>query len=159
VIDDPWNDELVQIAARLEAKTKQKRWTERTGHLIERDVVVSAYAMRKLIASGEASEGSGERQIPVRRFDLIGRPPVTSDEIAESYDFQNGRRTALSVVELCREILHSGVFAFCCGETDDLFDGIYVSSDRHKNDYVHLILVSDFVALCSDIGTGGAQPR
>ena len=71
----------------------------------------------------------------------------------------NGRRTTLSVVELCHEILHSVVFAFCCGETDDLFDGIYVSSDRHKNEYVYLVLASDFIALCCDIGMGDAQPR
>ena len=150
----PWKDELVKVADRLEAKTKQKRWTDRTGYLIERDFVASAYAMRKLIEADGVSKGLGERQIPVRRFDFSGRPPCSSGDIAESYDFENGRRTTLSVVELCKEILHSVVFAFCCGETDDLFDGIYVSSDRHESDYVYLVLASDFIALCCDIGMG-----
>lgn len=51
MIDDsiPWKDELVKVAGRLDVKMKQKRWTDRTGYLIERDLMVSAYAMRKLI--------------------------------------------------------------------------------------------------------------
>jgi hypothetical protein len=53
VIDDsiPFEDELVEVADRMDAKTKQKRWTDRTGYLIERDFMVSAYAIRKLIVS------------------------------------------------------------------------------------------------------------
>ena len=161
MIDDPtpWHDELVKIADRLEARTKQTRWTARTGYVIERDFVAGAYAMRKLIESGAVSAELVQRQIPVRRFDLSGTRPVSSDDITVSYDLDNGRRRTLSVVELCHVILHSGVFTFCCGETEDLFDGIFVSSDRDKNEFVYLVLASDFIALCCDIGMGDAQPR
>lgn len=55
-------------------------------------------------------------------------------------------------MDLCDEIVHSFVFAFFCGETADLFDGVYVSSDRQKNKYVYLVLASDFIALCCDVG-------
>jgi len=157
VTDDsfPWKDELVKIAERLEAKTKQKRWTVRTGYLIERDFVVGAYAMRKLIESHKVSDELRSRQFPVRRYDSTGNPPdpPSPDDIADSYDFENGLRRALSVGDLCHEIVHSFAFTFCCGETTDLFDGVYVSSDRDKNEYVYLVLASDFIALCGDIGT------
>jgi hypothetical protein len=154
VVDDSalWHDELVKTAARLEARTKQTRWTGRTGYLIERDFVLSAYAMRKLVEAGETPEGVKRRQIPVRRFELTGRRPLSADDIADCYDFDNGRRKMLSLIELCDEILQSVVFTFCCGETEDLFDGIYVSSDSDKNEYVYLLLASDFIAVCCDIG-------
>ncbi len=156
VVDDsiPWKDELVKIADRLEAKTKQTRWTDRTGYLIERDFMVSAYALRKLIESHKVSDRLGQRHIPVRRYDQRGNPPdpLYPADITDSYDFENGRRRTLSVVNLCHEIVHSCVFTFCCGETTDLFDGIYVSADRHKNRYVYLVLASDFIALCYDAG-------
>lgn len=144
MVDDDeirWREELLEIAARLEAKTKKKRWTERTGFLIERDFVVSAYAMRKLIELRSEPNELRQRQIPVRRFDRIG----------DSYDFDNGRRAMLSVSDLCHEIVHSVEFMFCCGETADLFDGVYVSSDRRKNGNLYLVLASDYVALCSDV--------
>jgi len=161
VVDDSalWHDELLKTADRLEARTKQTRWTDRTGYLTERDFVLSAYAMRKLVEAGETPEGVKRRQIPVRRFELTGRRPLSADDIADCYDFDNGRRKTLSLIELCDEILHSVVFTFCCGETEDLFDGIYVSSDSDKNEYVYLLLASDFIAVCCDIGMADTQPR
>src|ERR1044072_5665255 len=39
----PWTVELLRIAERLEAKTTQTRWTDRTEVLLERDFVVGAY--------------------------------------------------------------------------------------------------------------------
>jgi hypothetical protein len=143
----PWADELVRVAARLEAKTKQTRWTDRTDVLIERDFVVGAYAMRKLLRSGEA----GHRQIPIRRFDPSVKRPPAPDDAAETYDIEHSRRETLSVADLCQQILHSSVFTFCCGETADLFDGIYISSDAEEKN-VFLVLASDFIALCNDIG-------
>jgi hypothetical protein len=163
VIDDgvAWKDELVKVADRLEAKTTQGRWTDRTGYLIERDFVVSAYAMRKLTESHSVSDELRERQIPVRRYELIGNPPDPHfpDDIADSYDFENGRRKMLPVVDLCHEIVHSSVFAFCCGETADLFDGVYVSSDRLKYEYVYLVLASDYIALCNDVAIRISEVR
>jgi hypothetical protein len=142
-----WKDELVRVAARLEAKTKQTRWTDRTVVLIERDFVVSAYVMRKLLRWGEA----GHRQMPIRRFDPSARRPPAPGDATETYDIEHSRREMLSVAELCRQILHSSVFTFCCGETADLFDGIYLSSDSAEED-VFLVLASDFIAACNDIG-------
>jgi hypothetical protein len=150
MIDDPvpWTDGLVNVADRLEAKTKQTRWSDRTGYLIERDFVLSAYAMRKLIESHTVPDEFGQREFPVRRFDRAG----------DSYDFENGRRNTLSVLDLCHEIVHSSVFEFCCGETDDLFDGVYVSADR-QNKHVYLVLVSDYIALCEDVAMSTSEVK
>jgi hypothetical protein len=157
VIDDSglWKEELVKVADRLEAKTQQARWTDRTDYLIERDFAVGAYAMRKLIDSRQVSDELSHREIPVRRCDLVGSRPDLHfpADIGDSYDYENGRRTMLSVVDLCHEIMRSSVFAFCCGETADLFDGIYISSEPHVNEFVYLVLTSDFIGLCRDIGS------
>jgi hypothetical protein len=154
VIDDPvpWKEELVKAAQRLEAKTQQTRWTGRTDYLIERDFIVSAYTMRKLIEAHNVSDAVRLRQFPVRRFELTGDPPdPLCPDVAVSYDLDNGRRRTLSVAELCHEIIHSFVFTFFCGETADLFDGVFVSSERDKHEYIYLLLASDFIALCGDI--------
>jgi hypothetical protein len=154
-----WKEELVKVADRLESKTKQRRWTARTDYLIERDFVVGAYALRKLIAAGEVSNAVTNMPIPVRRFEANTNPPKTADDISDSYDFDTGSRKTLSIEDVCDEILHSFVFVFCCGETDDLFDGIFLSSERNKNEFIYLLLASDFIALCGDVGIGDAQRR
>lgn len=144
MIDDPWRDELVKIAERLEVKTKLRRWSDRTEYLIERDFALSAYAMQRLIESDD-------KKVPVRRFDLLGDPPASGapTDVADAYDFDNGRRSQLSVADLCHEILHSFTFTLCCGETADLFDGVYFSSDRS---HLYLVLASDYITLCEEIG-------
>jgi hypothetical protein len=153
----PWHEELATVAARLEVKTKQSRWTDRTAHLIERDFVIGAYAMRKLIESHIVPAELSQSQLPVRHYDQAGRlpDPRWPDDIADSYDFEHGRRKTLSVLDLCHEIMHSSVFAYFCGETADLFDGVYVSS---RISHVYLVLASDFIALCSDIAETGCTP-
>lgn len=138
----PWKQELVKIADRLEARTKQRRWASRTEYLIERDFALAAYALRRLISTG--AEPVTQTRVPIRRF--------------ESADLDDGRRGTLSIEELCDEILHCAEFTFYCGETDDLFDGIYLTSDRNKNVSAYLLLASDFIALCGDVGIGLTQP-
>jgi len=135
----PWAVELLRVAERLEARTKQARWTDRTDLLLERDFVVGAYAMRKLLRSYPTSVELTSRRIPVRRFD-------------SGCDLELSRRDSLTVAELCHQIVHNTLFAFYCGETADLFDGIYVSSDDEEQNVI-LVIASDFIALCNDLGT------
>lgn len=147
-----WRHELVAAAERLERATKQKRWGDRTGFLIERDFVWSAYILRKLTETG-TTDDKGQWGVPARRYDVTASSSDgnVSDDITDFYDFDNGRRTLLPVAELCDELVDNVVFAFCCGETTDLYDGIYVASNRNRFDHVHLVLASDYVALCYDI--------
>jgi hypothetical protein len=121
--------------------------------LIERDFVAAAYAMRKLLRLNDVPPVL-RRPFPVRRYESCGHPrdAHSLDDIAQCYDFENSRRGALSVPTLCDEILQSSVFAFCCGETADLFDGVYLASDQYVDECVHLVLASDFIALCADAG-------
>ena len=148
----PWKVELVNVAARLEAKTRQSRWTDRTDVLLERDFVVGAYVMRKLLCCYSASEAAKKSRIPIRRFEPNARLPIAPGDAGVSYDLGLSRRATLSVGELCDRIVHNDVFAFYCGESADLFDGIYVSSDP-EDEHVILVIASDFIALCSEWGT------
>ena len=156
MIDDsiPWKEELLKVADRLDAKTKQKRWTDRTGYLIERDFMVSAYAMRRLIEAFKVSDALRLRQIPVERFELVGRNPDWSNrhKIHKSYDLQNGRRQTLLVMNLCQQIIHSFVFLLSGDGSPGHFDGVYVTSDYDKGKYLFRVRASDYITLCRDVG-------
>jgi hypothetical protein len=156
MIDDsiPWKDDLFKVANRLEAKTKQKRWTERTGYLIERDFMVSAFAIRRLLDAHKISDALRQHQIPVTRFDLAGNPPdlMSPADIGDSYDFANGRRMTLTIVKLCQQFIHSFVFTFSCDESTDLLDGVYVASDFDKGKFLYRVAALDYITLCREIG-------
>ena len=136
----PWQLELVTIAGRLEAKTKQTRWTDRTEVLLEREFIAGAYAIDKVLRSSTGSDETARRRIPVRRLD-------------SGYDLEHSRRDTITVAALCHQILNNAVFDFYCGETADLFDGIYVAPDPDEKNML-LVIASDFIALCNDLGTG-----
>ena len=148
----PWGVELAKVAERLQAKTKQTRWTDRTDVLVERDFIVGAYVVRKLLCYHPASQELRNRRIPIRRFDPAARLPIAPGDIGASYDLALSRRDTLTPAELCHQIVNNTVFAFYCGETADLFDGVYVASDCEEENVI-LVIASDFIALCDDIVT------
>lgn len=156
MIDDsiPWKEELSKVADRLEAKTKQQRWTDRTGYLIERDFMVSAFAIRRLLDAHKISDALRQRQIPLTKFNLVGNPPdlLSPADIGDSYDFANGRRMTLTTEKLCQQFIHSFVFTFSCDESTDLLDGVYVASDFDKGKFLYRVAALDYIKLCRDIG-------
>ncbi len=155
MIDDsiPWKEELVRVADRLHAKKKQKRWSKRSGYLVERDFMVSAYAIGKLIDAFKVSDTLRQRQIPVEQFEWTGSPiSYLGLHIEKSYDLEHDHRRTVVVKELCSQIVHSFVFALSFDESTGLFDGVYVTSDYDKHKHLWLIRATDFMNLCRDIG-------
>lgn len=53
MIDDsvPWRQELLKVAAALERRSEIARWMTRTGFLVERDLMVGMFTIRRLIES------------------------------------------------------------------------------------------------------------
>ncbi len=151
----PWKDELLKVAKRLEAKAKQRRWTERSGFLVERDVMVSAYAIRKLIEGFKVSDALAARQLPVTRFDLRGsKAPDVLDkyEFWEHYNLDHGIRETLSVIGLCNQLIHSWMWSISADEQTTLFNGLYVSSDRQRKRSIYFLSISDLIQLIYDVG-------
>lgn len=152
----PWKDELLAIALRLEKKTTQKRWTDRTGFLVERDLMVSAYAIRKLVEAYKVSDELVRRQFALERFALIdeARVPDLLGRYAvwEYYDLEKPTKTVLPLVKLCNQIVHSWLWALSASEDDGLLDGVFVSSDTTRSKWLFRIPMSGYIALCREIG-------
>lgn len=160
MIDDaiPWKDELLRVADRLEKKTKQDRWTNRTCYLIERDFMVSAYAIRKLRESFKVSDRFKGQNVRLERFKRSGRLPdcdatESIEALAESYDLENGQKSNLPIKELCNQFIHSFVLLFCCDEETNHFDRVYVTSESRRDDWLYLVHAAEYIQLCRDIGT------
>jgi hypothetical protein len=61
----PWKIELLRIAARLERRKTQKRWTQQTTFLVERDIMIAAFAIRKLTEAHKLSDDVARREVVV----------------------------------------------------------------------------------------------
>jgi hypothetical protein len=81
VISDsvPWRGELRRIADRLEKRKSQRRWTEHASFAVERDVMVAAYAIRRLIEARKLSDDLTSTEVEVIRHNLSAAAPGPSD--------------------------------------------------------------------------------
>jgi hypothetical protein len=150
----PWRDELLRVADRLEQRKAQQRWTERTSFLVERDIMVSAYAIRKLNEARRISDRLAAERLRVQRHELVGR--VLDHwvyEFWESFDLEKSTTVELTLTALCNQIIHSFVWRISATEEDELFDGIFVSSDRDRRKCLYFIGVDLLIGLLRDVGS------
>jgi nucleotide-binding universal stress UspA family protein len=151
----PWKEELLRIAETLDRRTTQRRWTERTSFLVERDVMNAAYAIRKLNEARKISDELAQERVTVERHQLLGKPVDIWNrfEFYKHYDMERSDTVQLTLAEFCNQIIHSWVWMISV--TDDpspRFNGIYVSSDRARKRCVYFIPVGTLIRLCREIG-------
>lgn len=152
----PWKIELLKIADRLERRKTQRRWTEQTGFLVERDVMVSAYALRKLLEARKVSDSLAVQKIAVTQHSLaIGAKvpdALNRYEVWENYDLDNGRTIELPLREFCNQIVHSWNWMLSATE-DRAFNGFFVSSDRMRARSIYFVPIDTFVEILRAVGS------
>ena len=133
----PWRDELRKLAVRLRRWSTQKRWTERTYFLAERDIMMGAYSIRRLVDSAKSSSLLPGKRIPAVRYPMVGRKPMVLDrfDLQRFYDLFKPTKSELEVGRLCNQIIHSFVFQIYL-EDDDTTSVVFISDrDREKHLY------------------------
>jgi len=127
----PWKTELSDSASRLELASQQEQ-TEQATFLVERDVMVGCYAIRKLLENpGKISDEARGTSWPVGILPLRGRAPDFWDayDFFEYYDFEGGTSGSVGLKQLCNLVIHSRIFATCVAEDSGNMNGILVTSD------------------------------
>jgi hypothetical protein len=139
---------------RLEAKALQQRWVERTGYLVERDVMVGAFSIRKLVESNKVSHEVERMKWEVTRHLPRGPVPDVMNRWSfwESFDLRRGAATRLNTLDLCNAVVHSFVFGFSADEATRLWDGFYVTSDWKRRECLYFVPVTTIFDLFRAVG-------
>ena len=79
--------------------------------LVERDVMVSAYAVRKLNEAHKVSDALAARRWAIVEHRLIDLAPDLWDRFEpwEYYDLESSNNVTLDVATLCNQIIHSWI--------------------------------------------------
>lgn len=157
VINDsvPWKEDLLRVALALEQRTTQRRWTERTSYLVERDIMIGAYAIRRLDESRKISDQLRSKSVRVRRYDLKGKPldVWTRHEFYEHYDMGLATEVDLSLGDFCNQVIHSWIWALSATERQPRrFDGVFVSSDRARKLHLYFLSAATLIELFRAVG-------
>lgn len=151
-----WKRELLRSAARLEQKATQKRWTDQSAFIVERDVMVGSFAIRKLLeAPGRISDETRKMQVTVLTHALAGEQRVTwwtALHWWELYDMDSYARRHLSLQQFCNSLIHSFVFAFHPTPDDDGLAGMFVNSEFASKKELLFISTEIFVQVFRTVG-------
>lgn len=159
----PWRDELCRVADRLEHWSSAVDWDdELVAFEIERDVMLSAYSIRKLLEAHKLADSTAGTRVWVETFPLIDQVPdhMNWDRLGEFYDFERIGREELKLEALCSQLIHSFIFVRECGfEGDDEeaepggLAGFFVASDRARSTQLYRIEVDALICLLRLVGT------
>jgi hypothetical protein len=153
----PWREELERIADRLDSwREGYDDEDERTSFEQERDVVLSAFILRKLIEAKKLSTELVAATVNTDAYPLIERVPdhMNWHRIEEFYDLDRPGRRTLTVEQLCNQFIHS--FIFMVETSYDENDppntpvelrGFLVSSDRQRSSVLLRVPLNDYVKL------------
>jgi hypothetical protein len=149
----PWKIELLRIATRLERRKVQKRWTDQTNFLVERDIMVAAFGIRRLIEAHKLSGDVTDREVVVIQHALSDRVPdyMSHERIWQNYDLGAGTECVLTLGEFCNQIIHSFNWAVVCHEDGGL-EGVFFSSDRARRKVLYFACIDLIVLLLREVG-------
>ncbi len=129
------------------------RWTTRTGFLVERDLLVGMFTIRRLIESAKTSSFLPRERVSLRMHPLKDRVPGIYDRWSywEYYDMESKRQTELTVHELVTLFIHSFVLEFY-PSSEHGPAMIWVVSDRHRHKWLYSIPFAPLVGLFRRVG-------
>ena len=150
----PWRRELLRSADRLEKRASQRRWLAQTSVSVERDIMLGAYAVRRLVEASKVTRKTAETRFPVRRFDLIDAMPDARNrhDLEVLFDLEHGSEATLTTARLCNQIVHSWIFTISAPETGYGMDGIYVSSDKARREHLYFVPLTSLLELFRSVG-------
>lgn len=102
----PWKEELLRVANRLEKKKFQVRRTERSGFLVERDIMVSAYSVRRLAEAWQVYDQLVGQRLHIRQHALLhGQVPDFWNRYFywELFDCERYTTTQMPLLDVCNQ--------------------------------------------------------
>lgn len=148
-----WKNYLLKLASTLERRLIQTRWGDKNLFVVEREIFLGFYAIRKLIESKKISDSVTLRKHKLKEFPYSGNPESLFTHMSESeYDLTGGEEAYLTTVELCNQFIHSHHFLPFLPDGKHLI-GFFFCSDRKRTSGIYLITIFDVVDLYRSVGS------
>jgi hypothetical protein len=149
-----WKEDLLKTALKLSKRTHQKRWTERSFFLFEKEIFFAFYSIRKLMEAKKLSNCVVEAEIQLQAFKSMGLPVtrLNQHKIDQLYDLENPSSESIKLKDVCNQFIHSYIFVPCFGEFDEL-NGIIFCSDYSRKHKVFKIAIADLIEVLKMVGS------
>lgn len=159
-----YKDELLKIADRFEKRLVQKRWSEHSTFLLEKDVFFSFFTIRKLIeAKTKLSEETSEMKIDLKRFEPTGMKPNIRNhyDCEKLYNLEKYTKCKRDIYKVCSDVIHSYIIMFelpsssLKGKTEVHSDEItlFFNSFNSREKGLYALLLTDHIKVLRVFGS------
>ena len=144
----PWKQELAGLAKKLRKRKKQKKWFEKSFEILERDLFIGAYSIRKLLDAKKLSD-----EIESMTIHAVAYAPTRKKvdffnwhKIEELYDLSQGNPANINLRDFNNQFIHSFIFIIASGP-DAGFDGVFVVSEYKKDKILYFISADEITKI------------
>lgn len=152
-----WKSQIFDGASELRDKIEQKQWPSRSVGRLERIIMTSCYAIRKLYEAGYIDDEVYHEEIPLRQFNVKNQGLSEKDwcNIGQLYDLERSKKIEKKFSYFCNQMIHSRIFFPIVRSPDDkgLF-GVAFNSDRTSKHSLYYIQVWDLIDSLAKAGDG-----
>ena len=147
-----WKEPLLESAVRLENFSNSGEVKESAFVVIEKDVFIGFYAIRKLMDTSKISDSTKELAIKLKCFpNLKPVDYLNWHRIEKLYDLGSKQSETKTFRDLCNFIVHSYVFMPELTESGSLAS-FYVTSDKDKNKKLYSISANQVIDIFKLVG-------
>ena len=104
-----WKEKLEQDARTLKNRLIQRRWTERSVVLFERELMLTFFSIRALIEAGKLTDRTSHKEYRFITYPNKGKvvDDNTKYDIDEMFDLDSGIEKKLSLKLLTHQFIHA----------------------------------------------------
>lgn len=148
-----WKRHLLNAARKLELRARQRAWSARSIDLLERELMIAFFCIRKLIEAKKLTDACERQKIVVRRFrNRGGRSDLMSlVEFEKVYELSSGDKKELTIGFLANQLIHS-YFIFPAFSRRNRLNGIWVTSDFERYKALYHIPTSSLISAIRHVG-------
>jgi uncharacterized membrane protein len=138
-----WRQDLLRFVKRLEKRYRQKKWSDRVRHNVEKEIFLSFFIIRKLVESGHVTKSvSGSHHLVMWYPIIIGENPSTNPpDFVFTYLLYHGWREHWTPAELSNQLIHSFIFSPFTPWHRAMMGLYFASGDQSKVGLYYITLV------------------
>ena len=149
-----WKEELARIAKTLKPFRKPPRWSERACCIVERDIMIGFFIVRRLIELHKVSSQTRDFNIKVYSCPNQGNEVTWTNNhrIFEHYDTENEKSETKKPLYMSNQFIHAYT-SFVFRDEARNWSDIYVVSDFDRNDCIWRVpiqVIRELFKLASD---------
>ena len=139
-----WKDELLRIAKCLQRVHSPPRWSERAHCVLERDIMIGFFILRRLIELRRVSTLTRNARLSVFYYKSTGKlvHQLNNHRIDELYQMHNEVPANVTPGNIANQFIHTYT-SFVIRDESRNWSDILVVSDYDRNDYIWRIPVSE----------------